>query len=73
MRRELVNRQREEQAEAEVDKKADIDSVDSVIRACGIPMLTRFSHAHDVHPMLMTFSHTRQVLLCEREGIARVY
>jgi hypothetical protein len=42
MRRELVNRQREEQAEAEVDEKADIDSVDSPICACGSPMLMQF-------------------------------
>jgi hypothetical protein len=60
MRRELVNRQREEQAEAEVDEKADIDSIDSPICACGSSMRMTFPHAHDV-------------LLCEREGIARVY
>jgi hypothetical protein len=43
MRRELVNRQREEQAEAEVDEKADIDSVDSLICECGssMPMAMR--------------------------------
>jgi hypothetical protein len=38
MRRELVNRQKEEQAEAEVDEKANIDSVDSVIFAWGTHM-----------------------------------
>jgi predicted RNase H-like nuclease len=56
-----VNRQREEQAEAEaeVDEKADIDSVDSPICACG-------------SSMLMTFPRTHDVLLCEREGIAAV-
>jgi hypothetical protein len=59
MRRELVNRQREEQAEAEFDEKADIDSVDSPICSCG-------------SSMLMTFPHTHDVLLCEREGIAAV-
>jgi hypothetical protein len=56
IRRELVNRKREE-AEAEVDEKAEIDSIDSLICACGSPMLMTFPHAHDV-------------LLCEREGIA---
>jgi len=66
MRRELVNRQKEEQAEAEVDEKVDIDSIDSLICACGSSMLMRFSHAHDV-------PHAHDVLLCEREGIARVY
>jgi len=60
MRRELVNRQREEQAEAEVDEKADIDSIDSAICACGSSMFMRSPHAHDV-------------LLCEREEIAREY
>jgi hypothetical protein len=49
MMRELVNEKREEQAEVEVDEKADIDSVDSHICACSSSMLMRFSHAHDVH------------------------
>jgi len=48
MRRELVNGKREgrteAEAEAEIHEKADIDSV---ICACGIPMLMRFSHAHE--------------------------
>jgi predicted RNase H-like nuclease len=43
-----VNEKREEQAEAEVDEKADIDSIDSLICACGSPMLMRFSHDHEV-------------------------
>jgi hypothetical protein len=60
MRRELVNRQREEQAEAEVDEKADIDSIDSPICACGSSLLMRFFHAH-------------AGFLCEREGIMRMY
>jgi predicted RNase H-like nuclease len=49
---ELVNVQREKQAEAEaeaeVDEKAEIDSIDSLICACGSSILMRFSHAHDV-------------------------
>ena len=60
MRRELVNRQREEQAEAEVDEKADIDSIDSPYAHVVLPCSCEFPHAHDV-------------LLCEHEGIARVY
>jgi hypothetical protein len=37
-------------AEAEVDEKAEIDSIDSLICACGSSMPMRFSHAHDVLP-----------------------
>jgi hypothetical protein len=54
MSRELMNKQREERAEAddeaEVDEKSDIDSIDSLICACGSPMLMRFSDAHEVLP-----------------------
>jgi hypothetical protein len=49
-----MNKQREERAEAddeaEVDEKSDIDSIDSLICACGSPMLMQFSHAHEVLP-----------------------
>jgi hypothetical protein len=49
-----MNKQREERAEAddeaEVDEKSEIDSIDSLICACGSPMLMRFSHAHEVLP-----------------------
>jgi hypothetical protein len=55
-----VNIQREERAEAEVDKKADIDSIDSLTCACGTPMLMRFAHDH-------------AGFLSQREGIARAY
>jgi hypothetical protein len=44
MRREFVNRHREEQAEAEVDEKADIDSVDSVI--CAYEFRMRMGNFH---------------------------
>jgi hypothetical protein len=46
-----VSEKREEQAEAEFEEKADIDSIDSInslICACGSPMLMRFSHDHEV-------------------------
>jgi hypothetical protein len=47
MRRELMNKQREEQAEAdgeaEVDEKSEIDSIDSLICMC-------FSHAQAILP-----------------------
>jgi hypothetical protein len=56
IRRELVNKQKEEQAEA---KKADIDSVDSVICAWSTPMLRPSSRAPAV------FS-------CERKGSRRL-
>ena len=56
----LVKKQREEQAEAEVDKKkADIDSINSPICTCG-------------SSMLMTFSHAHSILLCECKAIVRV-
>jgi predicted RNase H-like nuclease len=45
-----VNEKREEQAEAEVDEKAVIDPIDSLICACGSPMLMRLSHDHEVLP-----------------------
>jgi hypothetical protein len=61
---QLTTKQWEEPADAEagaeVDEIAEIDSIDSPICACGSSMLMTFSHAHDV-------------LLCEQEGIARVY
>jgi len=47
-------------AQKGLNDEAEIDSVDSLIRACGSPMLMTFPHAHDV-------------FLCEHEGIARVY
>jgi hypothetical protein len=70
MRRELVNRQREEpdeaEAEAETDEKADIDSIDSPYAHVVLPCSCD-------SPMLMTFPHAHEVLLCEREGVTRVY
>jgi hypothetical protein len=43
-----------------LNDESEVDSVDSLICACGTHMLMTFSPAHDV-------------LLCEREGIAKVY
>ena len=40
----------DEEREAEVDEKADIDSIDSLICACSSPMLMRFVHSHEVLP-----------------------
>jgi len=45
---------------------AQSDSVDSLICSWDSSMLMRFSRAHEV-------LHAHHVLLCEREGIARVY
>ena len=56
IRRELVHKQREEHAEAEVDKKKLI-----------LTPLTPL-YAHVCSPMLMRFSHAHAVLPCERDG-----
>jgi hypothetical protein len=54
MKRELMDKQTEERAEAdgeaEVDEKSEIDSIDYLICACVSPMLMLFSHAHEVFP-----------------------
>ena len=44
MKRESVNRQKEEEAEAAVDEKADIDSVDSLI--CAYEFRMRMGDTH---------------------------
>jgi hypothetical protein len=41
-----VNIQREEHAEVQVDRKADIDSIDSRICACGFPMFMRLVYVN---------------------------
>jgi predicted RNase H-like nuclease len=45
-----MNRQAEAEAEAEVDEKADLDSVDSLICAWGTHMRMWFFHAHAILP-----------------------
>jgi hypothetical protein len=42
----IGDRETEEQAEAEVNERADIDSVDSVICTCGSPMPMTFIYAN---------------------------
>jgi hypothetical protein len=50
----MVNRRGEEEveaeAEAEVDEKSEIDSIDSLICACGSSMRMWFFHAHAILP-----------------------